>query len=58
MGVPAILLEQWCRDSEPSIAYAKKIAEFFSKALRHQIYDYQILMKDLSADPFFKDVLF
>ncbi len=58
IGIPCILLEQWQRDGEPSIGEAKKIAEFFSRALNHELYDYQIIMKDLSVDPFFNDVLF
>ena len=57
IGIPRLKLEIWLRDSEPVIDNARKLANFFSAELKHEIKATDILHRDLTTDPFFANVI-
>ena len=57
LDFPAIKLQQWERDGEPTLAEARKLAEKYSKLLGFEITAHQLINKDLRYDERFYDIV-
>ena len=56
-GIPKIKLELWFREGEPVLAEIKKIADFFTSELKHEILANDLINRDLTTDPYFYDII-